>query len=1046
MELLDRIVLTRTLRGLTLACLSTSSAVASQGEAVQVSGPPVERVSARDVFDFKFSPDGAWILYTANQDDFPFRGLYATPARGRFQVRRLDGGGASQGGVNAFELALPLGRVVYRADPEEFGRHELFSAALRGGTPTRLHPPLASGGTISAFLLTPDRRTVVFEGRASGTARGALFLAPVDASGPAVPLGTETLGSVRDFALDPGGTRVVFRAGFGNPNLYVAPLDRSAPPLRLNADLGNFGSVGDANPDPAFLISHAGDFVLYRSDFEAFQQFALYRVPIGGGPSVRLSGTQLASEDAVAMRLSSDDRTVAFSLERFDRDPLVCVVPSDASAPVRPLVRSGGTGLDFLEFTAAGEALLARIQRPNLPHELLRLPIDGSPVVALSRVTGGGAVEACQLAPDRRTVVYSADESGIGRADLYRVAADGASPRRSLSVPGDAGDVESFALDASGRRAFYLRAGNGTRELFAVPLDLSSPRVRLDGPLVACGSDVSAFAASPDGAWALYRADALRATQDELFLARADGAVPAVRVQPPFQAPFLASFVGDYLPTPDGTRVVYTSNEADAQNQELFVAPIDGSAPPVRLAAASHPCGGVRQLSLVLAADGSRAFFFADLDTDEQVELYSVTLDGEKPPVKLSGPMIAAGDVYEFSGTNLALSPDGSRVAYVADAEADERFELYVASSDGQGPLRNPVSRDLFNLDDLPDFTFTPDGRALVAVADLATQARHELFLIPADASGPPVPLSGALVASEDVRTFQLVSGGRVVFVADKDTNEVLELYLAHLDGSQPVRKLSGPLVAGGDVARLFSTTVEQVVYQADANIDEQLELFSARLDGSTPPVRLNGTLPVGARVSFLPALTPDGTKVVYQADQEVAGRVELFVAPSDGSAPARKLSAPMPAQRDVQRSAVSDTHAVYQTLEGTTRALFAAPLDGSSTAVELTPPLAAGAALDGFYLEPDGRHVLYLAAQDTPGVTELYRVPVDGSGAPERLHAPFPFLGTGLASGITNFPPVRLSADGRHALFTGWLETGLRPLFSATLGSLAAPFSPRRR
>src|SRR5262245_21807467 len=45
---------------------------------------------------------------------------------------------------------------------------------------------------------------------------------------------------------------------------------------------------------------------------------------------------------------------------------------------------------------------------------------------------------------------------------------------------------------------------------------------------------------------------------------------------------------------------------------------------------------------------------------------------------------------------------------------------------------------------------------------------------------------------------------------------------------------------------------------------------------------------------------SPDGTRVAYRADEETYGVFELFVAPTDGRAPAVKLSGAMTAGGDV--------------------------------------------------------------------------------------------------------------------------------------------------
>ena len=56
-------------------------------------------------------------------------------------------------------------------------------------------------------------------------------------------------------------------------------------------------------------------------------------------------------------------------------------------------------------------------------------------------------------------------------------------------------------------------------------------------------------------------------------------------------------------------------------------------------------------------------------------ELYSVSSDNSGAIVKLNGPLVAGGSIQRFD-----ISPDGRRVVYQADQDADEVEELYGAT------------------------------------------------------------------------------------------------------------------------------------------------------------------------------------------------------------------------------------------------------------------------------------------------------------------------------------------------------------------------------
>ena len=106
------------------------------------------------------------------------------------------------------------------------------------------------------------------------------------------------------------------------------------------------------------------------------------------------------------------------------------------------------------------------------------------------------------------------------------------------------------------------------------------------------------------------------------------------------------------------------------------------------------------------------------------LELYSVPIAGGSPSVLLNGAMPAAGDV-----TLYVLAPDGKRVAYVADQDADEVFELFWNTADGSlGSLQ--VNDPLVGGGDvLGGIRFDPDGRRLYFLADADANDVVELYV-----------------------------------------------------------------------------------------------------------------------------------------------------------------------------------------------------------------------------------------------------------------------------------------------------------------------------
>ncbi|MEM6572969.1 MAG: hypothetical protein AAF736_01770, partial [Pseudomonadota bacterium] len=88
-----------------------------------------------------------------------------------------------------------------------------------------------------------------------------------------------------------------------------------------------------------------------------------------------------------------------------------------------------------------------------------------------------------------------------------------------------------------------------------------------------------------------------------------------------------------------------------------------------------------------------------------------------------------------------------------------------------------------------PGLAFRPVVWFIVAVL-----AVLNLLSFPAFAQGGPVRLNGLLVEGGDIRSSTISpDGAAVVYVADQDIDEVFELYSVSIDGGVPV-KLNEPL------------------------------------------------------------------------------------------------------------------------------------------------------------------------------------------------------------------------------------------------------------
>jgi len=274
--------------------------------------------------------------------------------------------------------------------------------------------------------------------------------------------------------------------------------------------------------------------------------------------------------------------------------------------------------------------------------------------------------------------------------------------------------------------------------------------------------------------------------------------------------------------------------------------------------------------------------------------------------------------------------------------------------------------------------------------AEQDTDGVFELYCVPSD--GPAtasVKISGPLVENGDVSWYKISpDSARVVYVADQQVDGTLELYSVPIAGPADAWvKLNGPLVSQGWVDNTYEITADgsRVVYRAVQLIADTNELFSVPIEGpASLGERINGTLVSGGRVvSF--RVSPNGSRVVYRADQDVDEFYELYSVPVVGPAStAAKINHAPAADGRIHTFAISPDggRVVYcVTDQGIGVALHSVPTDGPpGQSVKITKDLDPGGHISSlFKISPDSAHVVSLGIQTIPGDSEVFSVPITG-------------------------------------------------------------------
>jgi len=477
-----------------------------------------------------------------------------------------------------------------------------------------------------------------------------------------------------------------------------------------------------------------------------------------------------------------------------------------------------------------------------------------------------------RVSADGLYAVYVHDAVVDNAHELWSVPLVGGEPVRLSGLLPAAATVGHFELAADSQAVVYLapQDSTGVYELYSVPV--AGPEgawVKLNPELVA-GGDVLEFALAPGAARVALIADVETDGIADLWSVPVEGGT-ATRHRPTFTVLGSTAYEQNLQVSPDGSRAAFLANFSAGGPPELWSARLDGVGGVVELSGTLAP-GSPVQPDFAFSPDGARVVYRAAQEVAGRVELYSIpSADGT--PVKLNGALIAEGDVMMFR-----ISPDSSRVLYVADQEVDERFELWSVPIAGgsavklNGPL--VAGGDL----GMRPYGISPDSSRVLYLADQEADERFELWSVPI-AGGSAVKLNGALAVEGDILEFAFTpDGSQVVYRGDQQTDGAFELYAVPAGGGAAVR-VNDPLGPGGRVYDRFAISPDgsHVVFRSQATGGPG-ELFRAPLSGGDDDdQRLSGdSIPEG----FVDAawLHPDGVRVIYVADHEVDQRDDLYV------------------------------------------------------------------------------------------------------------------------------------------------------------------------
>ena len=476
---------------------------------------------------------------------------------------------------------------------------------------------------------------------------------------------------------------------------------------------------------------------------------------------------------------------------------------------------------------------------------LISIKISGS-------LTPGGEVESYQLSPDGEYAVFMADAVNYAIMDLFSVPAAGGERTRLSS--GTAGDnmVQGFIISPNSQYVVYWvgepEEFGHTQRIYAVPIGGGTPLVLVDE--ITEDFYVQDISITSDNLYVVYELmrEALSSSCGELWRVPLSGGTPIS-----YHTCVNETYVQFKL-SPDGSYIIYKIN-SNAANDKLYKANLTGASTLLLEVIIE-----IREFSIT--PDGTYVIYRTRGSTDD---LYSIPTTGGSP-IKLNKPLVSDQDVLDFQ---VSPSPTADYVVYRADEEVDELFELFSVPYNGAGdpirlfgPTTDPTT-------DAQDYQITPNGLAVVYIADRSEDERFDLGAV-AITGGTHFWLSKEMVDGGDVDHFNIGSDNqRVVFLADKLVNNRLELFVVSILGDNLTKLNEETEVKGFRIA----PNNQYVIYEARPPAGIVFNLYFRAAGPSQKITNLSSS----SNIILDYRITSDSLGLVYHANQDSETIDELF-------------------------------------------------------------------------------------------------------------------------------------------------------------------------
>jgi len=263
--------------------------------------------------------------------------------------------------------------------------------------------------------------------------------------------------------------------------------------------------------------------------------------------------------------------------------------------------------------------------------------------------------------------------------------------------------------------------------------------------------------------------------------------------------------------------------------------------------------------------------------------------------------VVPGGMAKLLTQTNNVFDARGSKIAYIADQTVTDRFDLNVANADGSNPIV-VVEGGVANVE-ISSVALSPDGTKVAFTMDSpAVNGGVDLYFAPATAAATPVLISpsrgNTVNPNQDVFSQYDWSPDSkfVAFSANFTEVGFDQVYVTDTSAATPTPV---EILTRADITATTGTrgVRGRILFDADNNV-----YFRARVSDASTQFTFFKSDPAGAKAAVtLPArgdastpdvgafaITPDGASVVFSVDAPNLGIYDLYKAGTDLANPTR--------------------------------------------------------------------------------------------------------------------------------------------------------------